>query len=160
MVLRATAGLRLLTDEQAEGILNEVRRFFFFFPSALRHFGPNTSRPTRDQDEKTTKCLQVSQNEKAASRPIWRLSCCKRTAVVGFVWSNHIQHLKYYPGCCSSLVCGQVICHSAANGLLFRAKSEPNSPLKLVSKSGSPSHRYERSLRNPLSMCRATVSPS
>lgn len=31
----------------------------------------------------TTKCLQVSLKKKAASLPIWWLSCCKKTAVVG-----------------------------------------------------------------------------
>jgi len=55
------------------------------FHSTLRQFGTNISRPSRERDEKTTKCLQVSLNEKAASLPIWWLSCCKEQLLLACV---------------------------------------------------------------------------
>ena len=69
VVLKATAGLRLLPEEKAKALLKEVRRVFccFFPSSALRQFGTDTTRPARERGWETTKCLQVSLQKKAAS---------------------------------------------------------------------------------------------
>lgn len=57
MVLKATAGLRLLPEEKASALLKEVRHVLL---SALRQFGTDTTRPARERDEKPLsayKCL-------------------------------------------------------------------------------------------------------
>lgn len=57
VVLKATAGLRLLPEEKASALLKEVRHVLL---SALRQFGTDTTRPARERDEKPLsayKCL-------------------------------------------------------------------------------------------------------
>lgn len=46
VVLRATAGLRLLPEDKANTLLKEVRHVFL---SALRQFGTNTTRPAKER---------------------------------------------------------------------------------------------------------------
>lgn len=62
VVLKATAGLRLLPEDKANALLKEVRRSFSL---ALRQFGTNSARPAKGAGWKTTeKPLLTSITEK------------------------------------------------------------------------------------------------
>lgn len=78
VVLKATAGLRLLPEDKANALLKEVRRSFSL---ALRQFGTNSARPAKGAGWKTTEkplLTSVTEKKKAGSLPIWWLLCCKK----------------------------------------------------------------------------------
>lgn len=91
VVLKATAGLRLLPQDKAHELLKEVRHVFLF---ALRQFGMNATRPAGEPDEKPLSAYKCHWKKEAASLPIWWPSCSKNSCCE-VVWSNHICHLKY-----------------------------------------------------------------
>lgn len=87
MVLKATAGLRLLPEDKANALLKEVRRSFSL---ALRQFGTNCARPAKGAGWKTTeKPLLTSVTEKKKQGVCLFGGYCvakknkKKTAVVG-----------------------------------------------------------------------------
>lgn len=82
VVLKATAGLRLLPEDKANALLKEVRRSFSL---ALRQFGTNSARPAKGTGWKTTeKPLLTSVTEKKQGVCLFGGYCvAKKTAVVG-----------------------------------------------------------------------------
>lgn len=91
VVLKATAGLRLLPEDKANALLKEVRHAFSLCPQTVWH----KHHPSRQgAGWETTKCLQVSLKKRQHVCPfvsyhVAKNSCC------GVVWSNHICQLKY-----------------------------------------------------------------
>lgn len=64
VLLKATAGLRLMPKEKAQLLLDEVRRALFFtalifspIAPLLRHFGGETNYSAKDREMLTTLCV-------------------------------------------------------------------------------------------------------
>lgn len=84
VVLKATAGLRLLPVDKANALLKEVRCISSLSPETAWH--KHYAARRRARRETAEKPLLTSVSEKAATWPMWWLSFCKRKpAVVGLL---------------------------------------------------------------------------
>lgn len=90
VVLKATAGLRLLPEDKANALLKEVRCSFSL---ALRQFGTNSARLAKGAGWKTTEKLLLTSSRESAYLVATVLQ--KKPSCCGIVWSNHICHLKH-----------------------------------------------------------------
>lgn len=93
VVLKATAGLRLLPEDKANALLKEVKHVFSLPSDSLAQTAPV---PPRNGDEKPLsayKChnkkREGSDSTRSVAIMLQKNSCC------GVVWSKHICHLKY-----------------------------------------------------------------
>jgi len=77
VVLKATAGLRLLPQEKAKALLDEVR-----LPLFLRHFGKETNHPKGMQTTLCARQRKKDRKRKREEKPILCKSSCSEA-----VWS-------------------------------------------------------------------------